>query len=53
MLIFFNSKKGGLMVRGKYKYKSILKMFFVIILSCIMAATMNNAAMAVVIDEWT
>lgn len=38
------------MVRGKYKYKSILKMFFVIILSCIMAATMNNAAMAVVID---
>lgn len=36
------------MVRGKYK--SILKMFFVIILSCIMAATMNNAAMAVVID---
>lgn len=38
------------MVRGKYKYKSILKMFFVIILSCIMAVTMNNAAMAVVID---
>lgn len=38
------------MVRGKYKYKSILKMFFVIILSCIMAATMNNTAMAVVID---
>lgn len=38
------------MVRGKYKYKSILKMFFVIILSCIMAAIMNNAAMAVVID---
>lgn len=38
------------MVRGKYKYKSILKMLFVIILSCIMAATMNNAAMAVVID---
>lgn len=38
------------MVRGKYKYKSILKMFFVIIISCIMAATMNNAAMAVVID---
>ena len=37
-------------MRGKYKYKSILKMFFVIILSCIMAATMNNAAMAVVID---
>lgn len=36
------------MVRGKYK--SILKMFFVIILSCIMAVTMNNAAMAVVID---
>lgn len=36
------------MVRGKYK--SILKMFFVIILSCIMAATMNNTAMAVVID---
>lgn len=32
------------------KYKSILKMFFVIILSCIMAATMNNTAMAVVID---
>lgn len=38
------------MVRGKYKYKSILKMFFVIIISCIMAATMNNTAMAVVID---
>lgn len=38
------------MVRGKYKYKSILKMFFVIILSCIMVVTMNNAAMAVVID---
>lgn len=38
------------MVRGKYKYKSILKMFFVIIFSCIMAVTMNNAAMAVVID---
>ena len=38
------------MVRGKYKYKSILKMFFVIILSCIMAVTMNNAVMAVVID---
>lgn len=38
------------MVRGKYKYKSILKMFFVIILSYIMAVTMNNAAMAVVID---
>lgn len=38
------------MVRGKYKYKSILKMFFVIILSCIMTFTMNNAAMAVVID---
>lgn len=38
------------MVRSKYKYKSILKMFFVIILSCIMAVTMNNAAMAVVID---
>lgn len=38
------------MVRGKYKYKSILKMFFVIILSCIMAVTMNNTAMAVVID---
>lgn len=38
------------MVRGKYKYKSILKMFFVIILSCIMAVTMNNASMAVVID---
>jgi GH25 family lysozyme M1 (1,4-beta-N-acetylmuramidase) len=38
------------MVRGKYKYKRILKMFFVIILSCIMAVTMNNAAMAVVID---
>lgn len=38
------------MVRGKYKYKSILKMFFVIILSCIIAVTMNNAAMAVVID---
>lgn len=38
------------MVRGKYKYKSILKMFFVIILSCIMAVAMNNAAMAVVID---
>lgn len=38
------------MVRGKYKYKIILKMFFVIILSCIMAVTMNNAAMAVVID---
>lgn len=38
------------MVRGKYKYKSILKMIFVIILSCIMAVTMNNAAMAVVID---
>ena len=38
------------MVRGKYKYKSILKMFFVIILSCIMAVTMNNAAMAVDID---
>ena len=38
------------MVRGKYKYKSILKVFFVIILSCIMAATMNNTAMAVVID---
>ena len=38
------------MVRGKYKYKSILKMFFVIIPSCIMAVTMNNAAMAVVID---
>lgn len=38
------------MVRGKYKYKSILKMFFVIILSCIMAVTMNNAAMAVIID---
>ena len=38
------------MVRGKYKYKSILKMFFVIILSCIMAVTMSNAAMAVVID---
>lgn len=38
------------MVRGKYKYKSILKMFFVIILSCINAVTMNNAAMAVVID---
>lgn len=38
------------MVRGKYRYKSILKMFFVIILSCIMAVTMNNAAMAVVID---
>ena len=38
------------MVRGKYKYKSILKMFFVIILSCIMSVTMNNAAMAVVID---
>lgn len=38
------------MVHGKYKYKSILKMFFVIILSCIMAVTMNNAAMAVVID---
>ena len=38
------------MVRGNYKYKSILKMFFVIILSCIMAVTMNNAAMAVVID---
>ena len=38
------------MVRGKYKYKSILKMFFVIILSCIMAVTLNNAAMAVVID---
>lgn len=38
------------MVRGKYKYKSILKMFFVIILSCIMAVTMNNEAMAVVID---
>lgn len=38
------------MVRGKYKYKSILKMFFVIILSCIMAVTMNNAAKAVVID---
>ena len=38
------------MVRGKYKYKSILKMFFVIILSCIMAVTMNNAAIAVVID---
>ena len=38
------------MVRGKCKYKSILKMFFVIILSCIMAVTMNNAAMAVVID---
>lgn len=38
------------MVRGKYKYKSILKMFFVIILSCIMAVTMNNAAVAVVID---
>ena len=37
-------------MRGKYKYKSILKMFFVIILSCIMAVTMNNAAMAVVID---
>lgn len=36
------------MVRGKYK--SILKMFFVIILSCIMAVTMNNTAMAVVID---
>jgi len=36
------------MVRGKYK--SIFKMFFVIILSCIMAVTMNNAAMAVVID---
>lgn len=36
------------MVSGKYK--SILKMFFVIILSCIMAVTMNNAAMAVVID---
>lgn len=36
------------MVRGKYK--SILKMFFVIILSRIMAVTMNNAAMAVVID---
>lgn len=36
------------MVRGKYK--SILKMFFVIILSCIMAVTVNNAAMAVVID---
>lgn len=36
------------MVRGKYK--SILKMFFVIIISCIMAVTMNNAAMAVVID---
>ena len=29
---------------------NILKMFFVIILSCIMAVTMNNAAMAVVID---
>ena len=38
------------MVRGKYKYNSILKMFFVIIISCIMAATMNNTAMAVVID---
>ena len=39
------------MVRGKYKYKKhIKKCFSLIILSCIMAVTMNNAAMAVVID---
>lgn len=37
-------------MRDKYKCKVILKMFFMIILSCIVAVTMSNVTKAVVID---